>query len=54
MTTRYEQFPMGLVPHTWKLWMIYGIDLWFRTVFLGAHGSLADLLRTHAAQPQLV
>jgi len=54
MTTRYEQFPMGLVPHTWKLWMICGIELWFRTVFLGAHESLADLFRTHAAQPQLV
>jgi len=22
--------------HTWPLWMVFGIDAWFRTVFLNA------------------
>lgn len=52
MKRGYEQSPGGLVPHIWTLWMIYGIEAWFRAV----SGSviecpLADTVVTKQLQP---
>jgi hypothetical protein len=46
MVQSYKRSNGRLIPHTWKLWMICGIELWFKAVFLGAeipHRDSANL-----------
>ena len=31
---RYESGDEGYSAHVWTLWLAYGIELWFRAVFL--------------------
>jgi asparagine synthase (glutamine-hydrolysing) len=33
MAQGYAQLDRGYISHVWKLWMIFGIELWFNTVF---------------------
>ena len=52
MMQSYKQSNDGLVVHTWKLWMICGIELWFRAVFLGADHPSTEVLRAQACETQ--
>jgi asparagine synthase (glutamine-hydrolysing) len=42
MNRGYERAPGGLVPHAWTLWMIYGIEAWFRAVWSPVDCPLPD------------
>ncbi len=34
MTQLYAEDDLGYISHIWSLWMVLGIDLWFRAIFL--------------------
>jgi hypothetical protein len=50
MIQSYRQSNGGLIAHTWQLWMICGIELWFRQLSWGGHAS-SDILATREIQP---
>jgi hypothetical protein len=47
MAQRYAQSDLGYMSYIWKLWMIFGIELWFSTVFLNK-----DIFLTKGAHVQ--
>ena len=51
MIQNYKQSNGGLIAHTWQLWMICGIELWFRAVFLGADHASSEILPGCEIQP---
>ena len=50
MNQAYQQSPGGVIPHDWVLWMIYGIETWFRAVSV-AESPFADTWVTQPLQP---
>ena len=51
MIQSYKQSNGGLIAHTWQLWMICGIELWFRAAFLGAGHASSEVLPGCEIQP---
>jgi asparagine synthase (glutamine-hydrolysing) len=54
MAQLYAQSDEGYITHVWPLWMIFGIELWFKTVFLDKEIFSSDGLWIQAATAQPV
>ena len=54
MIRSYEGSSQELTPHTWKLWMASGIEVWFRTVFSDADSLSTEILSNQRANIQPV
>jgi len=52
MALRYAQGGLGYMSYIWKLWMIFGIELWFNTVFLNKDIFLTKGSRVQARTSQ--
>jgi len=51
MIQSYRQSNGGLIAHTWQLWMICGIELWFRAVFVGGCQASSEIIAAGEIQP---